>query len=89
MYFGHEYSLANLKFAKHVEPNNMRVAEKAETCKQLVQNGRPTCPSTWGEEKLYNPFLRVREEQVKAFAQATDPIEVLDKLRTAKNNFTS
>ncbi|KAI6241478.1 Hydroxyacylglutathione hydrolase-like protein isoform X2 [Aphelenchoides fujianensis] len=87
MYFGHEYSVNNLKFAKHVEPHNVRVLEKLETCKQQLQMNRPTTPSIWSEEKQYNPFLRVREPTVQNFAQSTDPIDVLDKLRTAKNNF--
>jgi len=87
MYFGHEYSITNLKFAKKVEPHNPRVIEKLEQCRQLLQNGKPTCPSTWKEEKQYNPFLRVGESAVKEFTGVTDPIEVLEKLREAKNSF--
>ncbi|KAI6201298.1 Hagh [Aphelenchoides besseyi] len=89
MYFGHEYSLNNLKFAKTVEPQNMRTLEKFEAIKQQLAMGRPTCPSIWGEEKLYNPFLRVREDSVKNFAQAIDPIAVLDRIREKKNNYKS
>ncbi|KAI6188021.1 Hagh [Aphelenchoides besseyi] len=89
MYFGHEYSLNNLKFAKTVEPQNMRTLEKFEAIKQQLAMGRSTCPSIWGEEKLYNPFLRVREDSVKNFAQAIDPIAVLDRIREKKNNYKS
>jgi len=87
MYFGHEYSLTNLKFAQKVEPHNKHIDEKLDQCKQLLQNNKPTCPSKWSEEKTYNPFFRVKEQAVKEFTNATDPIDVLDKLRTAKNNF--
>lgn len=60
MYFGHEYSTTNLKFAKQVEPQNQRIVEKLEQVKQQVLLGQPTAPSLWGDEKLYNPFLRVK-----------------------------
>lgn len=58
MYFGHEYSLTNLKFAHKVDPQNKHVTEKFEECKKLLDSGKVTCPSKWSEEKLYNPFLR-------------------------------
>jgi hypothetical protein len=48
---------------------------------------KPTCPSKWSEEKLYNPFFRVKEKAVQEFTGVTDPIEVLGKLRAAKDNF--
>lgn len=59
MYFGHEYSAANLKFAKEVEPHNPRILEKADSVKTTLNNKKFTTPSNWSEEKLYNPFLRV------------------------------
>lgn len=55
---GHEYSLANLEFAAQLEPNNATVQEKFRHFAQLRKSRRPTCPSTMGEEKQYNPFLR-------------------------------
>jgi hypothetical protein len=42
-----------------------------------LNDGKPTCPSKWAEEKSYNPFLRFNESSVKKFTGATDPIEVL------------
>ncbi len=50
VYFGHEYSTANLKFAAHVEPDNQDVKKKAEWCKQQreKQPPEPTTPSTIG-----------------------------------------
>lgn len=35
MYFGHEYSINNLKFAKTVEPHNEAINKKMEECKKL------------------------------------------------------
>ncbi|KAI6177060.1 Hydroxyacylglutathione hydrolase-like protein [Aphelenchoides bicaudatus] len=87
MYFGHEYSVTNLKFAKQVDPHNKSVSEKLDECKQLLGANKPTCPSKWSEEKLYNPFLRVTKSAIKESMEATDPIDVLEKLREAKDNF--
>ena len=45
-----------------------------------------TVPSTLAEEKSYNPFMRVKEETVMRYVDATDPVEVMHRLREAKNN---
>lgn len=51
VYFGHEYTAANLKFAVHVEPNNTAVAARLETV------ATPSTPSTIEIERATNPFL--------------------------------
>jgi len=51
VYFGHEYTAANLEFARHVEPNNAAVAARLETV------DTPSTPSTIGIERETNPFL--------------------------------
>lgn len=56
-------------------------------CYFRIQDNKPTCPSKWGEEKLYNPFLRFNESSVREFAGVTEPVDVLEKIREAKNNF--
>lgn len=55
---GHEYSLANLQFNVHLEPDNCLLQNKLKEFVELRKSRRSTCPSTFGEEKLYNPFLR-------------------------------
>jgi len=52
VYFGHEYTAANLKFAAAAEPDNTAVADRAAT---LVT---PSTPSTIELERATNPFLR-------------------------------
>lgn len=42
VYCGHEYSLQNLAFARHVEPNNEVVQRKIEWCKEQREKGLPT-----------------------------------------------
>ncbi|XP_008327114.1 putative hydrolase PNKD [Cynoglossus semilaevis] len=55
---GHEYAEDNLLFAAEVEPRNLARENKCQWV--LQQRGQKLCtsPSTIGEEKQYNPFLR-------------------------------
>ncbi|KAK7938522.1 hypothetical protein WMY93_001848 [Mugilogobius chulae] len=55
---GHEYAEDNLLFAAEVEPQNSTRENKYQWV--LQQRGQKLCtsPSTIGEEKEYNPFLR-------------------------------
>ena len=58
---GHEYTLANLEFAATIEPGNPHLARKRAWASHMRANGWPTVPSTLGEERTYNPFLRVHQ----------------------------
>src|SRR4029079_14710699 len=58
IYCGHEYTMANIKFALTVEPDNAAlVARGAEAAKQIA-DGTWTIPTTIDEETAANPFLR-------------------------------
>src|SRR6185369_22279 len=61
VYCGHEYTLANIKFARTVDPGNAALAVREERAKALRAAGKPTLPSTLGEERATNPFLRCAE----------------------------
>ncbi|MCZ2496676.1 hydroxyacylglutathione hydrolase [Xylophilus sp. Kf1] len=61
---GHEYTLANLKFARAVEPHNTALADYAARCQALRAEGRPTLPSDIRTERAVNPFLRSRTRDV-------------------------
>jgi hydroxyacylglutathione hydrolase len=96
VYCGHEYTVANLRFGLHAEPSNDAIRRRLEACERLRAEGRPTVPSTIGEELTTNVFLRTRERAVAAFThpeqehpgrQPPDPVEVLARLREAKNAF--
>jgi hydroxyacylglutathione hydrolase len=52
VYFGHEYTVANLKFAAAAEPDNGAVAVWQARLEQ------PSTPSTIGDELAANPFIR-------------------------------
>lgn len=87
VYPGHEYTVQNLIFAKHVEPDNKAVQEFLAECQQKRARGEFTVPSTIGLEKKVNPFMRVREPSVAKAAGATDPVEVMSIIRQKKDSF--
>jgi hydroxyacylglutathione hydrolase len=89
---GHEYTVANLRFAQAVEPGNADIAGHIEQCRELRAAGRPTVPSPIGRERRINPFLRSAEPTVIAAAFAhgasgTSGGEVLGAIRAWKNVF--
>lgn len=88
----HEYTLANLRFALAVEPDNLAIAAYTQQCKILRQAGHPTLPSTLAQEKQINPYLRCKHPRVRATAQSRDAAaqtdaEVFAVLRRWKNEF--
>lgn len=91
VYCGHEYTLANIGFAKNVEPRNDALAAREARDRKLREAGKPTVPSTMREEKATNPFLRVREpaviESVNKYlgSRVSDPVRVFAAIREWKN----
>ncbi|KRY54172.1 Hydroxyacylglutathione hydrolase, mitochondrial, partial [Trichinella britovi] len=64
VYCGHEYTLSNLKFALTVEPENSDLKNYMETVQAMhfekqLDEGKFTVPSLIGNEKKFNPFMRV------------------------------
>jgi hydroxyacylglutathione hydrolase len=93
VYCGHEYTLSNIRFARAVDPNNRALAELETRVQKLREEGRPTLPSTIGQEKATNPFVRCTAPDIVANASQHagrplgDPVSVLAVLREWKNNF--
>jgi hydroxyacylglutathione hydrolase len=85
VFCGHEYTQSNLEFAAHVDPDNTTVLDKLEHTKTVrakaaadwhdATPAEMTIPSTIGEERATNPFLR-----------ATDAQD-LGRIRALKDNF--
>ncbi|MCV2364247.1 hydroxyacylglutathione hydrolase [Paucibacter sp. DJ1R-11] len=65
----HEYTLANLRFAREIEPDNRALAEYQVWCEAQRAQGQPTLPSRLGLELQINPFLRCAEPSVQAAAR--------------------
>ncbi|CAH2234811.1 jg13227 [Pararge aegeria aegeria] len=87
VFCGHEYSLSNLKFAAHVEPDNEEVKKKIQWSESQRGEKKPTVPSTIYEEKLYNPFMRVNQPSVMKHAKKNDAISTMKAIRQEKDNF--
>ena len=73
LYCAHEYTLDNCRFALQVEPENAELKQRAEQVKELREAGQITLPTTLGEERATNPFLRTRQPTVIAAAQQREP----------------
>jgi hydroxyacylglutathione hydrolase len=91
VYCGHEYTLANIGFAKTVEPQNAALRSRESRDRKLRDAGKPTLPSTLGEEKATNPFLRCSEpavvDSVNKYlgGRVADPVRVFAAIRDWKN----
>jgi hydroxyacylglutathione hydrolase len=103
VYCGHEYTESNLRFAAHVEPGNEAVQRKLEWVRERRSKAAPdwhdatdaemTIPSTIGEEKATNPFIRVDSPEIIESVRkadpsgATDGVSVLGRVRAMKDSF--
>lgn len=88
----HEYTLANLRFARSVEPDNAAITQYEAACRDLREQSRPTLPASIERERSVNPFLRCTEPGVIAAARAhgapsSDPVDVFAAIRQWKNEF--
>jgi hydroxyacylglutathione hydrolase len=89
VYCGHEYTLANIKFAQSIEPGNAALAARAREAAAQIAAGQPTIPTTIAEEKAANVFLRADDAAVAAaVGLAGKPAaEVFAEVRARKNRF--
>ena len=58
LYCGHEYTLANARFAEHAEPENEAIAVRYERVRAQREKNEITLPTTVSEERETNPFVR-------------------------------
>lgn len=93
VYCGHEYTETNLRFARTLEPKNYKIAAKYEKVQGLRSRGVSTVPSTMGEEKETNPFLRWESKELKETLKrdhpnlAMNPVSVFAQVRKLKDQF--
>jgi hydroxyacylglutathione hydrolase len=55
---GHEYTVANGRYAVAAEPDNADARQALARAEALRAEGTPTLPSTIGAERATNPFMR-------------------------------
>ncbi|OAQ63412.1 Las1-like protein [Pochonia chlamydosporia 170] len=83
VYPGHEYTKSNVKFAISVLQSDPVKKLQAFADTNQVTTGKFTI----GDEKQHNVFMRVDDPVVQKATGATDPVDVMGKLREMKNNF--
>ena len=87
-YPAHEYTASNLRFAAHVEPDNIHVSAA-----QVAAQNIPSLPVSLAHVLKINPFLRIEEPQLIAQVEAllgaklNNNIDVFTALREMKNTF--
>jgi hydroxyacylglutathione hydrolase len=77
LYCAHEYTLANARFAAHVDPGNADIRDRLQRVAAMRKAGEITIPTIVAEENKTNPF--VKATNVENFA----------RLRAAKDIFRS
>jgi len=93
IFCGHEYTLSNLKFALHVEPDNEELEEYYKLCESKRLSNEPTIPGSIGKEKEINPFMRVgsSDSLMKLAKEVDDSVtssdDVMRVIRGMKDNF--
>jgi len=93
VYCAHEYTLANLRFAAAVEPENDDLQAWQVRAQSLRERDEPTVPTTIGLERRINPFLRSRTPGVRRSAEMRaggplpGPVAVFAEIRRWKDGF--
>jgi hydroxyacylglutathione hydrolase len=88
----HEYTLANLRFAREVDPHNVALAQYQQHCIALRAASMPTLPSSIAMECQINPFLRSQHPDLVQSARRFDATGVEQQgafatLRQWKNQY--
>ena len=88
VYCGHEYTQANIRFARTIEPNNTALAAREQEVGQARRRkASRRFPRTIGEEKAANPFLRadVAEVAESVGLSGSPAWQVFAEIRERKN----
>ncbi len=93
IYGGHEYTLANIRFALSIEPDNNELQARQVLETEKRKQGIATLPTQLGREKRTNPFLRCHLKSIRSsVAQISgktfaNDAEVFASLRLIKDHF--
>lgn len=90
VYCAHEYTQSNARFARTIEPDNPDLTARIADIDALRARGLPTVPSSLGQEKAANPFLRADVVAVKravGLEDGADPAQVFAEIRRRKDVF--
>jgi len=93
VYAAHEYTVANLEFARSVLPGDEKIEKALANALKIRENVNPTLPSSVARERDINVFLRTEETVVRAAAEKhaggklETGVAVLAALRHWKDEF--
>ena len=93
VYCTHEYTQANMAFASAAQPEDAEVQRYTNKVNALREQQQMTLPSTIGQEKRINPFLRADKISPQALptayrpATSGEPSAIFAGLRAWKDNF--
>jgi len=92
VYFGHEYTANNLRFALTLEPNNQALVDKYAWATQCGERGEATVPTTIASERATNPFFRWQSAELRGAVEAhvgraLSDVEAFATTRSMKDNF--
>jgi hydroxyacylglutathione hydrolase len=93
VYCAHEYTLANLDFARAVEPGNAALLQRIAEAEASRDQGQPTVPSELSLEFATNPFLRCAAPELldslrqQNRLEGEAPASVFATVRGWKDNF--
>lgn len=89
----HEYTLNNITFAKHIDPDNQDLLAYEKDVQQLRADDKPSLPALLKTEKTANPFLRFDQPNIKervaelAGIELDSEFEVFAAMRFLKDEF--
>lgn len=89
VFCAHEYTQANLEFAKQLLPDNQSVLERLEHVTAMRNRGTPTVPDTLESELHTNPYFRLNDPALMSVIGAdssTSMPERFARVRAAKDN---
>lgn len=89
VFCAHEYTQSNARFALTVDGGNVALIARARAVDDARAKGQATVPSTLGEERATNPFLRADDPELarNVGLDARDPVAVFAEIRQRKDHF--
>ncbi|MFD1508821.1 hydroxyacylglutathione hydrolase [Lacimonas salitolerans] len=86
---GHEYTAANARFARTIDPGNPQLTSRTDRIEDARDKGLPTVPSLLSLELETNPFLRAATPEVQQALNmaGADPAQVFAEIRRRKDAF--
>lgn len=93
VYCGHEYTLANIAFALHVDPKNKALMARFKEVSEWRENNKPSLPVSLKTECETNPFLRCDNRDIIESVQqefkinTQDEVDIFAHLRKWKDHF--